>query len=54
MLRHDFVCPCGSPLEPSEPYVDPPIVDRDGAEYFVGVCCEPECDAPDVEVPVHE
>lgn len=52
MKRADFVCDCGSPLEPSEIHIDPQVREIDGLAHYVGVCCVPDCDAPDVLVPV--
>jgi len=53
MVRDDFVCSCGAPLEPSEPNVEPvTTVKGDGKAYYRGVCCVPECNAGPKLVPV--
>ncbi len=52
MLRPDFVCVCGELAEPSENGVDPPIQYCNGRLEYVGACCNPECDAESIIVPV--
>lgn len=54
MIRSDFVCSCGAPAEPSEPFIEPPVQDIDGIPHYVGVCCVAECNAKPVLVPVEE
>ena len=52
MRRPDFVCKCGELAEPSEDGVNPPIQHCNGKPEYIGVCCNPECDAGPIIVPV--
>ena len=51
MRRPDFVCECGELAEPSEDGIAPPV-QHNGTPEYVGVCCNPECDAGPIIVPV--
>ena len=52
MRRPDFVCECGEFAEPSENGIAPPVQYCNGKPEYVGVCCNPECDAGLIIVPV--
>ena len=52
MRQPDFVCECGEPAEPSEDGVAPPVRYCNSKPEYVGVCCNPECDAGPIIVPV--